>query len=74
MPGGMRTFSERGRGLPPKLVGPLLGLAIGLGVLSLREFGLLENLELAPYDSFLRGRALEAEPDPRVVLRRSPTT
>ena len=46
----------------------LIALAIGLAVLGGRQLGLLETLELAAYDWYVRITARETNPDPRILL------
>ena len=46
----------------------LAGLLVALFVLSLRETGLLEPLELKLYDSLVRSRPESVGPDPRITL------
>jgi adenylate cyclase len=49
-------------------VAGLIALAIGVAVLGARQLGLLETLELAAYDWYVRLVARETAPDPRVLL------
>jgi adenylate cyclase len=50
------------------MVAGLIALAIGLAVLGGRQLGLLETLELAAYDWYVRIVARETTPDPRILL------
>jgi adenylate cyclase len=52
----------------PKLVSLLIGVLACGAVLTVREFGLFQWLELRVYDSFVRWRAQTADDDPRIVL------
>ncbi len=52
----------------PKLVSVLIGMLAYGAVLTVREFGLLQWLELRVYDTFVRWRATHAVEDPRIVL------
>ena len=52
----------------PVAVTGLIALAIGLAVLGGRQLGLLETLELAAYDWYVRITARETNPDPRILL------
>lgn len=52
----------------PLAVTGLIALAIGLAVLGGRQLGLLETLELAAYDWYVRLTAHETPPDPRILL------
>src|SRR6266508_224714 len=62
----MESLSSRVRS--PLVVTWLVIIVVGLGVWGLRSAGLLEALELAAYDWFLRLRATPQAPDPRVTL------
>ena len=64
--GAGESLSSRARS--PLVVTWLVILVVGLGVWGLRSAGLLEALELAAYDWFLRLRATPQAPDPRVTL------
>ncbi len=46
----------------------LVVLLGGLGVFGMRSAGILESLELAAYDWYLRLRPFESRPDPRILL------
>jgi adenylate cyclase len=64
-------FHAQGSGakpLPFLSVAVLLGLGVLLGLLALRQLGVLQSLELKAYDAFLRLLRLEASPDPRITL------
>jgi adenylate cyclase len=52
----------------PKLMSLLIGILACSAVLTVREFGLLQWLELRVYDTFVRWRATDAVDDPRIVL------
>jgi adenylate cyclase len=49
-------------------VAGVIALAIGVAVLGARQLGVLETLELAAYDWYVRLVARETAPDPRVLL------
>ncbi|HEY7203075.1 MAG TPA: adenylate/guanylate cyclase domain-containing protein [Methylomirabilota bacterium] len=52
----------------PFAVAGLIALVIGMAVLGSRQLGLLETLELAAYDWYVRIVARETTPDPRILL------
>ncbi len=52
----------------PTLISIALGVAAGLLVIGLRSAGLLQFVELATYDAYLRVKEHRSVPEPRVVL------
>jgi adenylate cyclase len=46
----------------------LVALIVAAGVVGIRSLGLLEAIELAAYDLFIRMRPSHPEPDPRITL------
>ena len=64
--GVRESFASRARS--PLAVSWLIIIVVGLGVWTLRTAGLLEALEMAAYDWFLRLRATPQAHDPRITL------
>jgi adenylate cyclase len=52
----------------PAAVAVLIGGLVGLGLVALKSGGVLEGLELAAYDGYVRLRSFEARRDERIVL------
>jgi len=52
----------------PTLISVALGIAASLLVIGLRSAGLLQFVELAAYDAYLRVKEHQSVPEPRVVL------
>src|ERR1039457_2696415 len=63
----MATLSHRIQS-SPKLVSLLIGILACGTVLTVREFGLFQWLELRIYDTFVRWRAITTVEDSRIVL------
>lgn len=52
----------------PLVASGFIVIIVGLNLMGLRSFGLLESLELAAYDWFIRLRPFDPTPDSRIVL------
>jgi len=52
----------------PYLTGLFVGLIVFLCIWGLRTFGVLESMELAAYDAFLRFRQAASDQDSRIIL------
>ena len=62
----MKTFFKYSR--YPYLTGLFVGLIVFLCTWGLRTFGVLESMELAAYDAFLRFRQAASDQDSRIIL------